>query len=344
MLPSFADLSITTKHGKRWSISEATEFLSNVHEALTRIFASMDPPLDPPIRDKIMEMHVTQYLTQTFTPHKDLTDRTKNAVLWSTAMFIENRLTDWGLSGGFYVNGIRFANNDVKNLLDERDSAMELFDRTRQNLQRMKLIPPTPTPTPTLTPTPTPTPPSNKSSPAVAFLYIWVRKLGFTKGPDVPHLLLIGHVNSGYRKWGVPGGLRDRGDKSTLFCAMREMCEELLGMHPSTNDVNNMITKANNVGTFKQLIQTSDNYTAWMFEVDSALNFEMQFGLPKRTIIQKYNAPLSNETKGYLWIPFPLDVSRKKPSDPWIVKAPAELQHRPLILRKGVLGPSKLIK
>ena len=33
----------------------------------------------------------------------------------------------------------------------------------------------------------------------------------------------------------------------------------------------------------------------------------------------------------------------KSASDPWSVSAPDELQNRPLVLRSGVLGPSKLI-
>ena len=130
----------------------------------------------------------------------------------------------------------------------------------------------------------------------------------------------------------------------TLLSAMRELGEELLGMHPSAKDVGVLIRKANAVGTLSKLTQTpAADYTAWMLNVDSALQFEMTFGLPKRTVDQKYAVPLSKETKGYLWIPLPLEVYRKSSSEPWLVNAPDKLQHRPLILRWGVLGPSKLI-
>lgn len=150
-----------------------------------------------------------------------------------------------------------------------------------------------------------------------------------------PYLLLMGHTGSSYRRWGVPGGLRDHSDSSTFFSAMRELGEELLGMHPSAKDVGVLIQKANAVGTLRKLMQTpTADYTAWMLNVDSALQFEMAFGLPKRTVDQKYAMPLSKETKGYLWIPLPLTAYRKTPD---------KLQHRPLILRGGVLGPSKLI-
>ena len=333
MLPSFANLSISTKI--RWSASEAKVFLDDVYDALTRIFAQMRPPRKPPLRDSEMYRHVAQYLTQTFTPHDDLSDHTKNAVLWSTAMFIENVLTDWGLSNGFWVGKTRFANNDVENLRDERERAMELFNRTRNNLMAMKA--------------------STKASlkkhvsrnPPVAFVYIVAQKLGFVRNSSQdtgPYLLLMGHTGSSHRRWGVPGGLRDHSDSSTLFSAMRELGEELFGMHPSAKDVGVLIQKANAVGTLSKLTQTPiSDYTAWMLNVDSALQFEIAFGLPKRTVDQKYNAPLSKETRGYLWIPLPLEVYRKSSSDPWLVNAPDKLQRRPLILRWGVLGPSKLI-
>lgn len=122
--------------------------------------------------------------------------------------------------------------------------------------------------------------------------------------------------------------------------------EELLGMkHPSVKDVEGLIRTANANGKLRKLMQTpTKQYTAWMLQVDSARLFEEAFGLPRRTVEQKYDVPLSNETKGYLWIPLPLDVYRESPTDPWHVKAPDALHHRPLILRAGVLGPSNRIR
>tara|TARA_X000000368_G_scaffold262012_1_gene207399 strand:+ start:1191 stop:1766 length:576 start_codon:yes stop_codon:yes gene_type:complete len=173
-----------------------------------------------------------------------------------------------------------------------------------------------------------------------AFVYI-VAKKGF-KGDNRPHLLLMGHTGQLYRRWGVPGGERDASDSSDLFTAMREFAEELLGMHPSAKDVGDLMKKAKTIGVLSVLEQ-KPGYTAWMLKVDSALQFEMSFGLPKRSIEEKYNAALSGETKGYLWIPLPLVVNRKRPSDSLTFNAPVALGRGPLILRGGVLGPSRNI-
>lgn len=287
------------------------------------------------MRDQTLEWRVTQYLTNAFTPHCDLSHHTKNAVLWTTAMFIENVLTDWNLSGGFWVGQTRFANNDVKNLRDNREAAMKLFERTRKNLAALNSWPQ----------------PSVSSTRPVAFVYIVANKLGFASSnaqniPNTPHLLLIGHTGAGCRHWGVPGGLRDRLDSSTLFSAMRELGEEFLGMkHPSIKAVEGLICTANANGSLSKLMQTPHKqYTAWVLQVDSARLFEEAFRLPRRTVEQKYEASLSNETKGYLWIPLPLNVHRKSSDGHFYVNAPDVLQQRPLILRAGVLSPSKLIR
>ena len=305
--------------------------MNDVHRALTHLFAKSNPPLKPPSRWMEMEGHVVRYLTQTFSPDGDLSDRGKNAVLWSTAQFIEGILSDWGLSGGFWVGNTRFSNADVHNLLHEREKAMQLFERARKNIAAMKTTPRHKPASTTQTPTP------------VAFLYIVATRLGY-KGDTRPHLLLIGHTTPDHRHWGVPGGLCDRSDSSTLFSAMRELSEELLGMRLNASGVHRLIQRANAIGHLSKLTQTPDkHYTAWMLRVDSAIRFEVEFGLPKRTVAEKYNAPLSKETRGYLWIPLPLNVHRKTRTDPWIVNAPSELQSRPLILRQGVLGSSRLI-
>ena len=172
--------------------------------------------------------------------HPDLSDQSKNAVLWSTARFIENVLTDWNLSGGFWVGNLRFANNDVKNLRDHRKEAFMIFQRTADHLL-----------TAAAPATPTTSSASAASHWDVAFLFVVVEKLGFVKGKDEkPHLLLIGHKQKNdYRHWGVPGGLRDKADPSSLFTAMREFGEEVLGKkHLNRESVDGLIATAMSVG------------------------------------------------------------------------------------------------
>ena len=330
MLPSLSALNpgtVTkgTAHGTgppMWSAAQATRFLDNVHSAIVLRGTKL-------ARNDKLFLHTTQYLTGTFVPHQDLDDRDKNRVLWSTAMFIENVLTDMNLSGGFWVGSMRFANNDVENLRDHRKEAFVIFERTADYLAGLsKQV-------------------GHKQvghKPAVAFLYVVVKRLGFLKNdPQQAHLLLIGHVQKdGPRHWGVPGGLRDAGDKTSLANAMREFGEEVLGRKSlSSSAVSNLIATANSTGTLSKLTQIN-NYTAWLLVVDSALHFEMAFGLPKRTVEEKYNSALSRETKGYLYVPLPLKATPDK-NGAMTVTAPIALNSRPLVLRKGVLEPSKLI-
>lgn len=309
-----------------WSAAKAHGFINKVQTALTRKgskFTTNDE----------MFVHVLQYLTGTFVLHPVLSDTNMNKVLWSTARFIENYLADWGLSGGFWVGDVRFANNNVKNLRDHREEAFKLFQRTLDNLDK------------TVSKTPQPQAPVSQK-PKVAFLYVVVEKLGFLKN-EAPqrHLFLIGHIQpkNAVLHWGVPGGLYDARDKTSLVNAMREFGEEVLGKkNLDTKDVMDLVSKANSVGTLTKFKQDG-NYTAWKLVAKSALAFEMAFGLPKRSIQEKYQISLSNETKGYVYVPFPLKVSTDK-SNNSTVQAPAVLNSPPLILRRGVLGPLKDIK
>lgn len=334
---NYAKLSISAK--THWSASEAKRFLDDAHSEQARMFANKFPLLPSFSRDEEMERHVTKYLTHTFKSHWDLSNKVKNAVLWSTAMFIESVLVDRCLIGGFFVSGTRFANNDevvlVGYLRDERDKAMTLFDEARTNLfdrARTNML----IKNQSLTK-------SALTKPPVAFVYVVAQSLGFG-GDHRPHLLMIGHTRTRteYRHWGVPGGLRDRNDSSSLFSAMRELGEELLSMVPSKMDVVKLMQTAKNVGYVNKFFTKDDNqYTAWSLTVQSALQFETAFGLDtRRTIKEKYNAPLSKETKGYLWIPFPLRAYQRSTGGNWYVDAPDKLQKRPLLLRSGVLGPS----
>ena len=294
------------------------------------------------LRNHPFTTHVIQYLTGTFTPYtKDYGDHMRNSVLWGTAMFIEHTLVDWGLSGagGFWVGTTRFANNDVQNLVNHRDKAMQLFSRSWQHVKSLKMSRMSQS--------------SKKEQPPqpsrVAFLYVVVKKLGFLKNEQTlnPHLLIIGHTQPGNapRHWGVPGGMRDATDASSVANAMREFGEEVLGKKRMTGqDVAALISQANKVGKLRKLTQSANKtYTAWLLVVDSALQFEMAFALPKRTAEEKYNVALSGETRGYLYVPLPLTTLRKSSNDPWTVRAPAALNYRPLILRSGVYVPSREI-
>lgn len=313
-----------------WSAAYTKQFLDNVHTAL-----ALDG-FDLPRNDKLY-LHTAQYLTATFTPHPDLSDQQKNAVLWSTAMFIEGVLASNGLSGGFWVGTMRFANNNVENLRDHRPAAFLIFQRTAATIVAI-LDKPGRSPVNRVK--------TAKPKPSVAFLYVVVNKLGFLK-KEVPkrHLLLIGHTQSkgGSRHWGVPGGLRDQTDPSSLSNAMREFGEEFLGMkRPDKRAVNGLIERANSIGKLVQL-KKNGTYTAWMLVVESALKFEMGFKLPQMTLAEKYYAKLSDETQGYLYVPLPLETTRKSATDPWMVAAPAALRGRPmgLILREGVYNSAR---
>ena len=320
MLPSLSALkasALTNGTGPpTWSAAQAKQFLDKVHNAVTLRGGKI-------ARNHELFLHTAQYLTGTF---ENLNDGDKNKVLWSTAMFIENVLTDWNLSGGFWVGKMRFANNDVENLRYHRKEAFVIFQRTADYLDGLLVAK------------------QVVQKPRVAFLYVVVGRLGFRKN-DAPqmHLLLVGHIQkNGPRHWGVPGGLRDAGDQSSLANAMREFGEEVLGKKAlSSTSVSTLVATANSTGKLSQLTR-KDNYTAWLLFVDSALEFEMAFGLPKRTVDEKYNSTLSSETKGYLYVPLPLKTTLNK-DGAMTVKAPVALNERPLVLRKGVLQPSKLI-
>lgn len=332
LLPDLSRLSIGAPAarppgGPMWSAGYAKQYLDQVHAALSMVGFQLP-------RDDKLYVHTAQYLTGTFTPDPDLSDKSKNAVLWSTAFFIEHVLTNSGLSGvgGFWVGKTRFADNNVEHLRDNRKEAFVLFNRSLNALSGAGA--------PAAAPA-APAAPKQK----VAFLYVVVEKLGFLKG-EVPqrHLLLMGHrQDSGPRHWGVPGGLRDKADSSSLSNAMREFGEEMLGMKGlQKNIVNVLIANAKSTGSLS-VLKKDDTYTAWMLLVDSALKFEMAFGLPKRTVQEKYAAPLSNETEGYLYLPLPLQATRNSPQHPWTVAAPAALNSRRLILRQGTYKSTLLI-
>ena len=123
---------------------------------------------------------------------------------------------------------------------------------------------------------------------------------------------------------------------------MREMGEELLGRKGITkSDVETLITKANDVGKLTKLTQTADkSYTAWLLKVDTAKKFERAFAeLYKRTIVEKYDKRLSNETMGYLWIPLSAVQNARNNT----ISAPIELGSRPLVLRRYVQDTAKKI-
>jgi hypothetical protein len=319
-LPSLASLPIGAgppRPVRTMQPDKAREFVKKVNETLQEVKGrSFQVPKD-------MQDQVVKYLANTFTPDMaNLGDQSKNKVLWTTAMFIENVLTDWGLSGGFWSNDhtVRFANNDVQNLVERRDQAFEVFDRTLKRINKKK----------------------------VAFLYVVAKELGFTTSKSGPQLLLMGHKqpNNAFRHWGIPGGLRDDTDPNPLFNAMRELGEELLGMkRPKKTAIDSLVTRALQVGSLQQLQQSDDkSYTAYVLIVNTALEFEVAFGLPKRTTVEKYQKDLSKETQGYVWQDLPLRTQKNKGGD-WVVQASAPgLNNRELLLRRGVYGPSTEIR
>lgn len=329
----FETLSIEPTSGPATSCSTTTWLRSDAERFMTDVQKKLALYVNHRIDEERVK-NVIKFLTNDFTPHPDLRDGKKNAVLWDTAWFIENVLTDWGMNSyyGLFVNQIRFANNDVKNLRDHRKEAMMLFCNVREGLGAQPNRP-------------IRSKPRAAGQRKVAFLYIVASELGFAKRSTTtaaPHLLLIGHTAHRPRHWGIPGGLVDHSDRDSLRAAMREMGEELLGRKGITkSDVETLITKANDVGKLTKLTQTADkSYTAWLLKVDTAKKFERAFAeLYKRTIVEKYDKRLSNETMGYLWIPLSAVQNARNNT----IAAPIELGSRPLVLRRYVQDTAKRI-
>ena len=218
-----------------------------------------------------------------------------------------------------------------------------------------------------------------RHKPTCSFLCISVRQLGFTTrngrpiAPGIPCVLLMGHLQkTGRRRWGFPGGQRERGrDRTTLENAVREFAEEFLGMvRPDRRTIRYIIDLLKKEGTLKLAVDTNaSGYSAWSIVFRTAKHFEdtlkkirgANTGFVGRTVEQKYNYQFSRhqrhpETKGYVWSPLaPHPVLQGQ----WVLPTRTErIQHRnkrieryrtvlppipnvdPLRLRAGTVGPA----
>lgn len=232
---------------------------------------------------------IIKYLTNDFRfDFNNLVDQQKNKVLWDTATFIENVLTDFGMSGGFWSNDgkTRFANNDVENLLVHRDKAFEIFKRTDNFMSnRAKSGNP-----------PTPRPKSRN-----AFLAV-VAKHGVA-GSTEPAVLLVGEKGfkaqhlKGTLTFNIPGGGEkavDKGDAEKT--AFREFKEEtganasiLMGVPGATlkRTVNGKHT-----AVFTIHVPATAEQVSQMLQLK---NYDKSYKM------QRTQTNLSNETMGWVW-------------------------------------------
>lgn len=209
-------------------------------------------------------------------------------------------------------------------------------------------------------------------TPTCSFVCIVALDLGYRSVPaglrNVPHVLLMGHrqhQQGERRRWGFPGGQRDRRDNSTRDNAVREFAEEFLGIHhPNAGTMAYIAHIFNGNGyTLRKVVDTNARgYSAWALVVPSAKQFEHDMSRVRgatsnfRTlsIDQKYHQQLSNETKGYFWAP----LHRAPPNGQWVLHttrqtapvvphrrpvhyravAPPIANIQPLRLRAGTLG------
>lgn len=145
-----------------------------------------------------------------------------------------------------------------------------------------------------------------------------VRNLGFggATNRSGPHMLLIGHTRvNAKREWGVPGGLKDSSDPNAAYTAVREFLEEMgIKARPTQTDVSNAMSVMTRRGGFRNVVPTNrSGFSAYGVVFDTALDFELKMGLtdmlrtkgvtgtPK--INDKYYVKMSQETKGYTYVP-----------------------------------------
>ena len=161
-----------------------------------------------------------------------------------------------------------------------------------------------------------------------SFVYVYVKNLGFTgwTGQTLQggaHLLLIGHPSTRTGRqsleWGCPGGHQDVEDSFTasminstqsngstsvepgIVAACREFAEEFMGAVPSYPLIWGLIHMF--TARPHEFVSNSNGTKHSLHVVfDSALQFEMLIGLPRRTLAQKQACRLSNETKGYQYV------------------------------------------
>lgn len=208
----------------------------------------------------------------------------------------------------------------------------EMTDEETVDLQLAMM--PAPPPAPQL---PAPRPPRPLSQPpgrrtarrpprTKAFLYVVVRNLGFSTArpghatiQGGPHVFLMGHRHrTGARRWGVPGGLGDRGDSDSVHTAVREFAEETgLVSTVRRNQKQMLIAELRRIftrrGLYTAIPTNTVGYSAHVVIFDSAVQFERETGLIGlvRTLTgrrapsanDKYNMALSRETQGFTYVP-----------------------------------------
>lgn len=161
-----------------------------------------------------------------------------------------------------------------------------------------------------------------------SFVYVYVKNLGFSgrTGQTLQggaHLLLIGHPSTRMGRqqleWGCPGGHQDVGDSCTaskinhtqsngaasvkpgIVAACREFAEEFMGAVPSFLLLRALIHMFT-VRPHEFVSNPTGTKHSLHVVFDSALQFEMLIGLPRRTLAQKQAYGLSNETRGYQYV------------------------------------------
>lgn len=217
-------------------------------------------------------------------------------------------------------------------------------------LSPMPAAPPTPAAQPTR-----PTRPVREK----AFLYVIVRNLGFggATNRSGAHLLLIGHKQrNSFRRWGVPGGLRDRSDRDAVDTATREFLEEMgIAPRPSSTDIRNAVGLLQAHGLQTVVRTNRSGFSAHAVVFDTALEFERSMGLTTMLrrrgvrgvprIDDKYTVDLSGETQGYTYVPLqqapapPLataTVRTNQGEQYQAVRSASGLNNRQLRLRRGV--------
>lgn len=143
-----------------------------------------------------------------------------------------------------------------------------------------------------------------------AFLYIFASQLGYGRQNVNNLMFMIGHRHRPtaydpypYSKWGVPGGLEDITDGSTLVNAVREFLEETKEGRDTEMTVDQAIRLMNDLGTLQSMTASSSATSYYLLEVPSVESFERLFGFKHYlTSRQKAVQQLSNETAGWIWL------------------------------------------
>ena len=143
-----------------------------------------------------------------------------------------------------------------------------------------------------------------------AFLYIFASQLGYGKQNVNNLMFMIGHRHTPtaydpypYSKWGIPGGLKDTTDGSSLVNAVREFLEETKEGRDTEMTVEEAIRLMKDLGTLQSMTASSPATSYYLLEVPSVESFERLFGFKHYlTSRQKAVQQLSGETAGWTWL------------------------------------------